>query len=368
MGTCFFTNRGDNTLLKEFDNLLSNNPHIKNLDAVVGFLRASGYFSLRPFLDNINKVRILIGINVDKYIADAANRGEIFFSEEGKVKDEYLLRYQQDIEHSPYTQEVERGMLQMVEDIIDGKLEVRAHPAKSIHAKIYVLYPDGLNEHTIGAATITGSSNLTGNGMGITHEHQYEFNVLVQESNLVLDAAKRGLNASVVFPSGIIGPGDIGKGSITNMLLCYLSGKMPFAVKGGYDFVDVRDVASGIVACAERGESGKGYILSGNYATIHDILNLAKAESGITRNPIYLPICFAKMAAPFVEKRNLRKNRPLYFTPYSIETLRSNGRFNRSAAETRLGYSPRSLKSSISDTVRWIYNNAMHLPSKKESH
>lgn len=190
MGTRFFTNRGDNTLLKEFDNLLSNNPHIKNLDAVVGFLRASGYFSLRPFLDNINKVRILIGINVDKYIADAANRGEIFFSEEGKVKDEYLLRYQQDIEHSPYTQEVERGMLQMVKDIIDGKLEVRAHPAKSIHAKIYVLYPDGLNEHTIGAATITGSSNLTGNGMGITHEHQYEFNVLVQESNLVLDAAK----------------------------------------------------------------------------------------------------------------------------------------------------------------------------------
>lgn len=188
MGTRFFTNRGDNTLMKEFDNILSNNPHIKNFDAVVGFLRASGYFSLRPFLDNINKVRILIGINVDKYIADAANRGEIFFSEEGKVKDEYLLRYQQDIEHSPYSAEVEQGMLQMVEDIIEGKLEVRAHPAKSIHAKIYVLYPDGLNEHTIGAAAITGSSNLTGNGLGITHEHQYEFNVLVQETNLVQDA------------------------------------------------------------------------------------------------------------------------------------------------------------------------------------
>lgn len=188
MGTRFFTNRGDNTLMKEFDNILSNNPHIKNFDAVVGFLRASGYFSLRPFLNNINKVRVLIGINVDKYIADAANRGEIFFSEEGKVKDEYLLRYQQDIEHSPYSEEVEQGMLQMVEDIIDGKLEVRAHPAKSIHAKIYVLYPDGLNEHTIGAAAITGSSNLTGNGLGITYEHQYEFNVLVQETNLVQDA------------------------------------------------------------------------------------------------------------------------------------------------------------------------------------
>lgn len=190
MGTRFFTNRGDNTLMKEFDNILSNNPHITNFDAVVGFLRASGYFALRPFLDNINKVRILIGINVDKYIADAANRGEAFFGEEEKVKSDYLLQYQKDIENSPYTKDVEEGMHQMVKDIIDGKLEVRAHPSKSIHAKIYILYPDGLNEHSIGGATITGSSNLTGNGLGLTTERQYEFNVMAQETNLVMDAEK----------------------------------------------------------------------------------------------------------------------------------------------------------------------------------
>ena len=50
----FFTNRDNNTLIKEFEGILHHNPHICNLDAVVGFLRASGYFSLRPFLDNIN--------------------------------------------------------------------------------------------------------------------------------------------------------------------------------------------------------------------------------------------------------------------------------------------------------------------------
>ena len=58
----FFTNRDGNTLMKEFEGILLNNPQVKNLDAVVGFLRASGYFSLRPFLDGINKVRVLIGI------------------------------------------------------------------------------------------------------------------------------------------------------------------------------------------------------------------------------------------------------------------------------------------------------------------
>ena len=173
-------------------------------------------------------------------------------------------------------------------------------------------------------------------------------------TSLVFEAAARGLNASVVYPSGIIGPGDIGKGSITNMLTSFLSGKMPFAVKGGYDFVDVRDVAAGIVSCAERGESGKGYILSGNYATTCEILRLAGREAGIARCPLCLPICFAKLATPLVEKRNLRKKQPLYFTPYSIAVLQSNGRFSRRSAETRLGYSPRSLQNSIRDTVRWI--------------
>ena len=41
----FFTNRDGNTLMNQFEGILTNNPQVKNLDAVVGFLRASGYFS-----------------------------------------------------------------------------------------------------------------------------------------------------------------------------------------------------------------------------------------------------------------------------------------------------------------------------------
>lgn len=172
----FFTNRDGNTLMNEFEGILSNNPQVKNLDAVVGFLRASGYFSLRPFLDGINKVRILIGIDVDKYIAKANQKGELFFGAEEEVKDECLRLLKEDIEQSHYSKKVEDGMLQMVQDLVDGKLELRAHPSKKIHAKLYILYPDNYNQHCFGAA-ITGSSNLSGNGLGISEERQYEFNV-----------------------------------------------------------------------------------------------------------------------------------------------------------------------------------------------
>lgn len=171
-----FTNRDGNTLMKEFEGVIQHNPQIRNLDAVVGFLRASGYFSLRPFLDSINKVRVLIGIDVDKYITEAARQGKLFFGAEDDVKQDCLRQIRKDIESSNYRKEIEDGMFQMVQDLLDGKLELRGHPSKKIHAKIYVLYPDDFNQYTQGMA-ITGSSNLSGNGLGITEERQYEFNV-----------------------------------------------------------------------------------------------------------------------------------------------------------------------------------------------
>ena len=171
-----FTNKDGNTAQKEFEGVLQHNPQIRNLDAVVGFLRASGYFSLRPFLDNIGKVRVLIGIDVDKYIAKAAQQGKLFFGAEEEVKEEYLRKIRTDIETSNYRKDIEDGMYLMVQDLLVKKLELRAHPSKKIHAKIYVLYPDNFNQYSQSMA-ITGSSNLSGNGLGITQDKQYEFNV-----------------------------------------------------------------------------------------------------------------------------------------------------------------------------------------------
>ena len=178
-------------------------------------------------------------------------------------------------------------------------------------------------------------------------------------TSLVFEAASRGLNASVVFPTGIIGPGDVGKGSVTNMLLSFIAGKLPLAVKGGYDFVDVRDVAAGIVACSEHGKAGHGYILSGQYATIRDILNAAKDALGLKRSVSFLPICFAKLIAPLYEKRSLRKKQTLYFTPYAVSVLDSISQFSRAAAPASFGYAPRSLQSSIRDTVLWLKKPAI---------
>ena len=175
-------------------------------------------------------------------------------------------------------------------------------------------------------------------------------------TELVFDAAERGLNASIVLPSGIIGPGDLQGGSFTSMAKSFLSGKLPFAVRGGYDFVDVRDVARGILACSESGEPGKGYILSGCYVTIRRMLQLVGKAAKLKYRSICLPLGLARLAAPYYERRSLRERKPLFFTPYSVSVLASNGQFSHAAASERFAYQPRPIEETLGDMTAWLLN------------
>ena len=175
-------------------------------------------------------------------------------------------------------------------------------------------------------------------------------------TELVFDAAERGLNAGIVFPTGIIGPGDLQGGSFTSMAKSFLSGKLPFAVRGGYDFVDVRDVARGILACSESGEPGKGYILSGCYVTIRRMLQLVGKAAKLKYRSICLPLGLARLAAPYYERRSLRERKPLFFTPYSVSVLASNGQFSHAAASERFAYQPRPIEETLGDMTAWLLN------------
>ena len=114
---------------------------------------------------------------------------------------------------------------------------------------------------------------------------------------LVLAAAKNGLNACVVHPSGIVGPEDYNLGSISSMIISYCRGRLPLGVEGGYDFVDVRDVASGILACCEKGVPGECYILSSEYVSIRTLLGRLQAESRGKRVLAFVPRASAFCAA-----------------------------------------------------------------------
>lgn len=180
---------------------------------------------------------------------------------------------------------------------------------------------------------------------------------------LVLEAAQNGLNASVVLPSGIIGPGDLARGNMTRMLLAFCRGQLPLGVNGGYDFVDVRDVAVGVLACAERGKAGECYILSGHYTTIQDMFTLAASQLDRKAPKLCVPAMLASCAAPFFEKiAQLRGERP-FFTPYAIAVLRSNGRFSNAKATAMLGYHARPLRETLQSMILWFQGQNLISPA-----
>lgn len=176
MNTNFFTNEDGNTLFRKFEGVFTNIPNLYSFDSLVGYFRASGYFKLRPYLEKIPVIRILAGINVD-FITEKYNSiGLQYLKNSTETKESFFYNIKNDIESANYDKETEEGILQFIQDIINNKIQIKAHPDKKIHAKIYIFKPQHFNEYSTGSV-ITGSSNFSKSGFGITKNPIYEFNV-----------------------------------------------------------------------------------------------------------------------------------------------------------------------------------------------
>ena len=180
MPTKFFTNQDDNSLLKKFEGVFTNIESIRHFDALVGYFRASGYFKVRPFLDKIPKIRILVGINVDKLIKKYHDKGQLYLESPEETKVTFLNEIIQNIQDADYDKLTEDGIIQFIQDLANDKIEIKAHPTKTIHAKVYIFRPEPFNEYAP-CEVITGSSNLTDAGLGANPSSNYEFNVSLRD-------------------------------------------------------------------------------------------------------------------------------------------------------------------------------------------
>ena len=175
-----------------------------------------------------------------------------------------------------------------------------------------------------------------------------------EATQCVLDYKERGGNVNVVHPSGIMGPGNSGKNHLIQMIIDYCKGWLFSGVDGGYDFVDVRDVAEGVLSCCEKGKNGECYILSGKYYKVIELLDMLHEITGKKKIKSILPLWFVKLTAPLSELYYKILKQPPLFTAYSIQTLNTNAIFNNTKAKKVLGYSTRPLKQTLIDTMLWL--------------
>lgn len=175
-----------------------------------------------------------------------------------------------------------------------------------------------------------------------------------QASALALEASKRGLNVTVVQPSAVLGPYDYGPGHVNQMIIDYCTGRLFAGIRGAHDFVDVRDLAQGIIAATDKGKKGECYILANQQVSVTELFALLHKLTGKRNIKLILPINLVLALSPLIEwYYRLRKTRPL-FTRHSLAALSANSCFSHKKASDELGYTNRPLEETLKETINWL--------------
>lgn len=184
-------------------------------------------------------------------------------------------------------------------------------------------------------------------------------------TDLILNQSCPTLETVVVYPAGIIGPYDYKLSNFGQVFTDYLAGRLTAYLKGGYNFVDVRDAADGIIQAALIGRDKQGYILSGHAITVKELLDQIADYTNKKKVRTKIAYWFIKSMSYLAEFIFLvLRKRPL-FTHYSISVLNSNHNFDNTKAKTELGFNPRDIKESIKDTVDFAKEHYLVKVGKK---
>jgi dihydroflavonol-4-reductase len=174
-------------------------------------------------------------------------------------------------------------------------------------------------------------------------------------SRLVEEAAKSGrLDAVLVLPVGVHGPYDFLCSEAGQLVSLAGRGRLPVLIGGGYDWVDVRDVADGTIAAASLGRSGESYLLSRGYLKNVELCRLVAQAAGV-RPPLFaLPLWLARVFSYGGLLWELVTGRRALLTPYAVHTVAKDFEISGAKARAELGFSPRPLEETLADAWAWL--------------
>ncbi|MCG3165821.1 MAG: GDP-L-fucose synthase [Bacteroidia bacterium] len=173
---------------------------------------------------------------------------------------------------------------------------------------------------------------------------------------LVFETTKNSeTEAVVVRPSLIIGPYDFKPSEIGKALLDFFHGKIPALTAGGYNYIDVRDVAKSVVAALGRGRNKEVYHLTGNYYTVKDLAETVKKVTGKKVPETVLPFWFLKTTLPFIKLQSKLTGAAPVFTKEALDALKyGHKNMVSTKAQKQLGHSFRPLEESVADYYEWM--------------
>lgn len=311
--------------------------HIGNV--LVKLLYAKGNKELRLFVQSDEDIS-----HIQKYAKEVV-RGDIrdAFAVSAAVRDcEYVF-------HLAGLVKISGVRKKLVYDVNVGgtKNVVQACLEKNVKRLLYVSSVHALKEPDIGKideALDSDISNLAG---------AYAKSKAMATIE-VMNAMQKGLEAVIVFPSGVIGPYDFRSSYTGSAIKGYINAKKTqYYFAGKYDFVDVRDVADGIFRAWKYGEKGQGYIISGSVSSLEEIIEAVEKSTGNAIKRKKIPAFIVRIAATLAPVYYAIVGKKPILSKYSINVLMSNTSISCRKAQRKLGYKPRPLIKTIRDMVRW---------------
>jgi len=172
----------------------------------------------------------------------------------------------------------------------------------------------------------------------------------------VLRLAIEGLDVVIVNPSGMVGPHDYRPSFVGRTILDFGRGKMHAYVPGAFDFVPVRDVVEGHLLAMQKGRAGQRYLLTGEVATIDEILDWLEEFTGVARPRVRVPPVVMERVAvvkDWVEESWFPQSTPR-FNQHSIRLLNSGKHGDNRRARAELGLSPSPVREAFGEAVSWF--------------
>jgi len=181
----------------------------------------------------------------------------------------------------------------------------------------------------------------------------------------VLDVGGQGLEVVICNPTSVVGPWDFRPSRSGQLLLALARNQVPALPPGAQNWVDVRDIASGMRAAAEQGIPGANYILGGHTLSLRTLGTLAADEIG-ARQPLPCPMGLAMVGVKVADFISRVSGRDLLVSSEAMQALTLRTHVCLERAERELGYHPRPMEDTIKDTYRFFRTQGW-LPQKTEA-
>lgn len=175
-----------------------------------------------------------------------------------------------------------------------------------------------------------------------------------QGEQLVLDAvAQRGLDAVIINPTSVLGGNDFKPSLQGQALLDFKMKRIPALTKGGFNWVDVLDVAEAGVAAIEKGRKGERYIVGGQWHSMKEIALMVENITGVRAPRWMVPLWLAKASIPLANFFSKLKGQKPLLTKEALEIMLS-GNINIIGEKTRmeLGVEPRPVEGAVRAFLR----------------